>query len=166
MDRVELRRPRLEDGPALIAANLQSRDFHHPWAQPFVDEAGFSAWLERNQDPAYVGFIAIERAGGEIVGVVNISNIIRGFFNSAFLGFYGMQATAGRGLMTEAVGGAVRFAFDNLGLHRLEANIQPANEPSKALVKRLNFRLEGFSPRYLKIAGDWRDHERWAIVAD
>jgi ribosomal-protein-alanine N-acetyltransferase len=60
----------------------------------------------------------------------------------------------------------LRFAFGPLGLHRLEANIQPGNESSVALVKGAGFRLEGYSPRYLKIAGRWRDHERWAILAE
>jgi len=60
----------------------------------------------------------------------------------------------------------VSRAFRQLRLHRLEANIQPDNEASRRLVKRLGFKLEGFSPRYLKIAGKWRDHERWAVTAE
>jgi len=72
----------------------------------------------------------------------------------------------GRGLMSEAVGLAVTYAFDEQGLHRLEANIQPGNLPSRALVQRLGFRQEGFSPRYLRIGGEWRDHERWAVLAE
>jgi ribosomal-protein-alanine N-acetyltransferase len=68
--------------------------------------------------------------------------------------------------MTEAVRQALAYAFDEVGLHRLEANIQPGNARSIALVRRLGFRLEGFSPRYLKIDGEWRDHERWAMLAD
>jgi ribosomal-protein-alanine N-acetyltransferase len=59
----------------------------------------------------------------------------------------------------------VRHAFRRLRLHRLEANIQPGNAPSVALAKACGFTREGYSPRYLKIAGRWRDHERWAIVA-
>jgi ribosomal-protein-alanine N-acetyltransferase len=68
--------------------------------------------------------------------------------------------------MREAVGLVVTHAFHDLGLHRVEANIQPANQPSRALVQSLGFRQEGFSPRYLKINGEWRDHERWAVLAD
>ena len=67
--------------------------------------------------------------------------------------------------MTEALAAAAAFAFGELGLHRLEANIQPGNAASLALVKRVGFHKEGFSPRYLRIDGDWRDHERWALIA-
>jgi len=77
-----------------------------------------------------------------------------------------MVATAGRGLMTEAVRQTLAHAFTEIGLHRVEANIQPENLRSIALVRRLGFRLEGFSPRYLRIGGQWRDHERWALLCD
>ena len=68
--------------------------------------------------------------------------------------------------MTEALQLVLREAFTKLGLHRLEANIQPGNTASIALAKRCGFELEGFSPRYLKVGGRWRDHERWAIRAE
>jgi ribosomal-protein-alanine N-acetyltransferase len=82
------------------------------------------------------------------------------------MGYYGMAGMNRRGLMKEAVSLVVTHAFRDLGLHRVEANIQPANQPSRSLVQRLGFRQEGFSPRYLKINGEWRDHERWAVLAD
>jgi ribosomal-protein-alanine N-acetyltransferase len=68
--------------------------------------------------------------------------------------------------MSEGIELVLEHAFGSMGLHRLEANIQPSNAASIALAKRAGFRLEGFSPRYLKIDGHWRDHERWAIVAE
>ena len=107
-----------------------------------------------------------EVASGQVAGVVNLNEVVAGAFQSAYLGYYGMVALARRGMMTEAVRLAAAHAFGALGLHRLEANIQPGNLRSVALVKRLGFRLEGFSPRYLRIGGEWRDHERWALLAD
>jgi ribosomal-protein-alanine N-acetyltransferase len=156
----------MSDCAEAVAANRESREYHWPWAEPFVDEAGFRDWLARSLTGAHLGLIARDREGGHIVGVVNLNNIITGSFCCAFLGYYGVSRYAGRGYMTDAVRQTVRHAFDDLGLHRLEANIQPGNAPSIALVKRLGFRKEGYSPRYLRIAGEWRDHERWAILAD
>ena len=68
--------------------------------------------------------------------------------------------------MTDALPLVLDHAFGALGLHRVEANIMPTNRPSLALVRRAGFRREGLSPRYLKIAGRWRDHERWALLAE
>ena len=101
-----------------------------------------------------------------MAGVLILSQIVRGAFQSAYLGYYAHQAHAGRGYMREAMGQTVEHAFGPLALHRIEANIQPANEASVALALSAGFRLEGFSPRYLLIGGQWRDHERYAITAD
>ncbi|QND96840.1 putative ribosomal N-acetyltransferase YdaF [Burkholderia cenocepacia] len=87
-------------------------------------------------------------------------------FQSAYLAYYGMAEFSRKGLMTDALRAAIDVAFGELGLHRLEANIQPGNHASIALVRRLGFRQEGFSPSYLRIGGEWRDHERWALLAD
>ena len=98
--------------------------------------------------------------------MVNVSEIVRAALQSAYLGYYAFRPHTGQGFMTEGLALVVRHAFRRLGLHRLEANIQPENLASRRLVRRLGFRKEGFSPRYLKIAGRWRDHERWAIVRE
>lgn len=166
MSRIVLRRPAYGDGAAMIAAHLRSRDFLHPWVAPFIDEDGFEAWYGRLVTGPNVSFLAIEQQSGEIAGVANISQIVMGLFRSAYLGYYAMAGMEGRGLMREALEQVLDFAFGELGLHRLEANIQPGNTRSIALVERLGFRKEGFSPRYLRIDGAWRDHERWAILAD
>lgn len=153
------------DRSDLVRANLDSRAHHLPWVEPFTDTAGFDAWLARAITGPNVGLIA-RAPDSRIVGVVNINAIVMGSFQSAYLGYYGMAWCAGQDLMTEAVRLATRFAFDTLGLHRVEANIQPGNTRSIALVRRLGFRCEGLSPRYLRIGGVWCDHERWALLAD
>lgn len=157
---------RTEDGPELIAANLASIALHEPWVYPCRDQISFLAYMNRCDGDKSIGFIARERDNGKIAGVVNLNEIVGGFFQSAYLGYYGVAGASGRGLMSEAVRAVVTQSFRELGLHRLEANIQPDNKPSRALVKRLGFRQEGYSPRYLFIGGEWRDHERWAILAE
>lgn len=154
------------DAADLIAANMANRDFHAPWVRPFTDAAGFDAWLVDIAAGTSAGLMARLAPAGAIIGVVSLSQIFRKGFQNAYLGYYGMAAFARRGLMTEAVRLAVRYAFDEIGLHRLEANIQPGNLASIALVRRIGFRKEGFSPRYLQIGGVWCDHERWALLAD
>jgi [ribosomal protein S5]-alanine N-acetyltransferase len=166
IDRVVIDPVRPGDGPALIAANLASIALHEPWVYPCRDQVGFLAYCTSCNGRSKAGFIARERDGGRIVGVVNVSEIVRGALQSAYLGYYGMAAYQGRGMMREALALVLDKAFGDMGLHRLEANIQPGNGPSRALAQRLGFRLEGFSPRYLRIGGEWRDHERWAILSD
>jgi [ribosomal protein S5]-alanine N-acetyltransferase len=110
--------------------------------------------------------LVCRRSDGAILGVINLNEIVRAAFQSAYLGYYAFRPHAGEGYMTEGLALVLRHAFRRLGLHRLEANLQTGNRASRALVRRLGFRKEGFSPRYLKIGGRWRDHERWAIVRE
>ena len=146
---------------------LESREHHHPWTAPFTDDAGFDAWCGRFLTGPLVGLIARETISGGVVGVMSLGQIVfHAFARSAHLTYHGMVAFAGRGLMTEAVGLATRHAFDTPGLHRLEANIQPDNARAIALVKRLGFRLESLSRCSARIGGEWRDVERWALLAD
>ena len=166
MSTILLHRVTPTDAPDLIAANLANQDYHLPWVTSFTGQGGFDAWFGRSVSGPNVSLIAREAATNAIVGVVNISEIAMGAFQSAYLGYYGMAQFAGQGLMTEALRMAIAFAFSELGLHRLEANIQTGNAASIALVRRLGFRQEGFSERYLKINGIWRDHERWALLKD
>src|SRR5919206_331829 len=114
---------------------------------------------------ARVCLLAIELVSDDIAGVFTISQIFRGAFQSAYLGYYANQRHAGQGLMREAMDQVLDHAFGPLALHRIEANIQPGNQPSIALARGAGFRLEGFSPRYLLIGGQWRDHERDALTA-
>jgi ribosomal-protein-alanine N-acetyltransferase len=143
-----------------------SRSLHRPWLAPPTTAAAFAALVRRAHDEAFDPLLACRRSDGAIVGVITVSHIIRGALQGAFLGYGAVAAHAGEGYMTEAVGLVLRRAFTDLRLHRLEANIQPGNAASLALVQRCGFELEGFSARYLKVGGRWRDHERWAIRAE
>lgn len=154
-----------DDARELIRANLENRAYHAPWARPFTSQDGFESWFARLVTGPDVGLVAWHGAA-DPVGVFTLSQIVMGAFCSAYLGYYGMKAHARTGRMTRATGLVLDYGFDQLGLHRVEANIQPGNAASIALVRRAGFRREGYSPRYLKIDGEWRDHERWAFLAE
>jgi ribosomal-protein-alanine N-acetyltransferase len=165
MGRIQLRAPTPADEDAFLEAMRRSRATHRPYLYPPLDAGAYRAYLACLDERKY-GYLACRREDGAIVGWLNVSEIVRGALQGAFLGYGGVAGHAGQGYMTEAVRMVVREAFGPLGLHRLEANIQPDNRASIALVRRCAFEKEGFSPRYLKIGGRWRDHERWAIRAD
>jgi ribosomal-protein-alanine N-acetyltransferase len=126
----------------------------------------FRAYLARFSQPAAAAFLVCMRDGGAMAGLVTIDSIIRGRFQSASLSYAAFAPAAGQGYMSEGLGLVVRYAFTELRLHRLEANIQPANQASLRLVGRQGFRKEGYSPAMLFIDGAWRDHERWAITRE
>jgi len=108
----------------------------------------------------------IERRSGAIAGVININEVIRGAFQCGALGYYAFSPYAGRGLMYEGMLLVLKYAFQKLKLHRVEANIQPGNWASIALVRKCGFVREGLSRRMLKVCGKWRDHERWALLVE
>jgi ribosomal-protein-alanine N-acetyltransferase len=148
---------------AFLAAVARSRKLHASWVSPPNTFEAYASYLERLKSRAHVGYL-IRTEENDLAGVINISEIVRGGFLSGYLGYYAFVPFNGRGYMTQGLKQVLRDAFRNLRLHRLEANIQPGNTTSRQLVQRLGFRQEGFSPRYLKIAGRWRDHERWALT--
>ena len=172
--RVYVRPPRRSDAPAFIAAVAASRGLHRHWVQPPATAAEFATYLARfagprARDPAHAthaGFLVCRVADDAPVGVFNLSEIVRGSFHSAYLGYYGFAPHAGQGYMSEGMALVLVATFRQLRLHRVEANVQPANARSIALVRAAGFTREGYSRRYVKIAGRWRDHERWAILAE
>ena len=160
-----LRAPERADASTLAALARRSRPLHRPWVYPPTTAPGVARWIAA-AGPTRQRLLVCRRTDGAILGVVNLNEIVRAAFQSAYLGYYVFRPAVGQGYMTEGLGLVLRHAFRRLGLHRLEANIQPGNRASRALVRRLGFRKEGYSPRYLKIGGRWRDHERWAIVRE
>jgi ribosomal-protein-alanine N-acetyltransferase len=165
-ERIFLRPPTARDGHEFLALMRSSRDLHHPWVSPPTELEKYAAYLRRIRRGETVGFLVCRRQDGAIVGVINVNQIVRGAYCSGYVGYFGSTPFHGYGYVTEAMPLVFRYAFTTLKLHRLEANIQPANAASIALAKRCGFRLEGFSPRYLKIRGRWCDHQRWAICAE
>ncbi len=160
--RVLVRPPTPADRDEYLAAMRASRKLHRPWL-PTPTEETFDRLLRISAEERYEPGLVCRVEDGAIVGFINISEIVRGPFQSGFLGYAAVAAYAGRGYMREGLELVLARAFTELHLHRLEANIQPGNQASIALVRGAGFVNEGFSERYLKIGGRWRDHERWAI---
>ncbi|UQA92224.1 GNAT family N-acetyltransferase [Streptomyces halobius] len=164
--RVAIRPFTAADRDEFTTAARESAELHHPWLFPPVTDEAYDGYFRRLQEPVRAGFLICERESGRIAGFVTINNIVYGGFRCGAIGYGVFAHAAGRGLMSEGLRLVMGHAFGTMGLHRLEANIQPANVQSIALVQRAGFRLEGFSPDFLFIDGAWRDHERWAITRE
>jgi len=163
-------------GNAAARFHTENRHFHQRW-EPNRPEPYFTAAAQRR-------ILAGERRATDIlhlwifelpqaivrpsapVGSITISGIIRGFFQSAYLGYKLDSRHTRRGYMREALCAVVNHAFTEMGLHRLEANIMPANDRSLKLVAGLGFCEEGRSRRYLKIRGDWEDHLHLVMLSE
>jgi ribosomal-protein-alanine N-acetyltransferase len=164
--RVLIRHPREEDAEEFIALARSSRRFHAGWIAPAFSPEQFAAYLRRSQADHFEALLVARREDPVLLGAINLSEIVRGNFQSAYLGYWIGAAHARQGYMREGLALAVDHAFKSQRLHRLEANIQPSNTASLRLADSLGFRLEGLSPKYLKIGGRWRDHERWALLRE
>jgi [ribosomal protein S5]-alanine N-acetyltransferase len=164
--RVHLRVLARADRDEFLALARDSRELHRPWTYPPERADQFDDLFARSRRDDFVCLLACVNDSGDIAGVFTVSQIVRGAFQSAYLGYYAHALHARQGLMREAMEQVLDHSFGPLALHRLEANIQPGNQPSIALARGAGFRLEGFSPRYLLIGGQWRDHERYAITVD
>lgn len=164
--RVFLRVPERADRDEFISLMRASRAFHRPWATAPSDDDRFATYLADSRRPDFEAMLLCRYGDLAILGFFNLSQISRGSLQSAYLGYAVGKPYAGHGYMREGIQLVLRHAFADLRLHRIEANIQPENHASIALARGAGFHREGFSPRYLKIAGRWRDHERWAILAD
>ncbi len=165
MINITIRELAFEDKEAFLQAMLNSQPLHYPWVKPPLTSKEFDEYWQRFQKDNQKSYLTCDESGA-IVGVFNVSEIVRGAFQNAFLGFYGIKDYTGKGYMSTALKLVQRKVFEELGLHRLEANIQPENTRSIQLVKKNGFRYEGFSPRYLKINSTWCGHEHWAMTSE
>lgn len=164
--RIRFERPSPRRERAFLAAVRRSRALHGAFVEAPGTHEEYVEYLRRARRPTQESFLVVDADTDELVGVVNVNDIVRDARNSASLGYYAFEPYAGRGLMREALGFVVAHAFRTLRLHRLEASIQPHNIRSIRLVEGLGFKLEGASRRYLKIRGRWRDHQRWALLVE
>lgn len=151
------------DETKFIATMQKSKDFHYPFIIAPQTQDEFQAFFEKSQQENRRCFLALNQEE-DIIGVFNISEIVPGVFQSAYLGYFASVTYAGQGLMSQALKLVLKEIFLNLKLHRIEANIQPTNTASLHLVRKNGFFKEGFSPRYLKVNGAWCDHFRFALT--
>jgi [ribosomal protein S5]-alanine N-acetyltransferase len=171
---VYLRPPRMADAPMFLTGVNASRKLHGTWVQPPTTPARFAEFVRRfgafgSRDPmtaTHVGLLVCRCDNDAIVGVFNLGEIVRGLFQSAYLGYYAFSPHAGAGYMAEGLQLTLGVAFRALKLHRLEANIQPSNRRSLAFARNAGFVREGFSRRYVRVGGRWRDHVRMALLAE
>ncbi|HEX6241870.1 MAG TPA: GNAT family N-acetyltransferase [Polyangiales bacterium] len=160
-----LRRLRPQD--ARVVLDFQLRNFQHfaptsPRRPPEFSTEAF--WAERiaigqrNFDEDRACTLYLFEGAGRAVGMVNLMNFVRGALQSCDLGYAIDLRHQGTGLMFWAVSQALRYAFDVLNLHRIQANHLPDNQRSARLLARLGFQREGYAPKFLLIDGEWRDH--------
>jgi [ribosomal protein S5]-alanine N-acetyltransferase len=170
-DRVFLRPPERGDYEAWASLRASSRNFLTPWEPSWppdaLSRASFRARVSRyaedwRTDQAYN--LLIFARDETLLGGIGLSNIRRGVSETASLGYWVGEAFAGQRYMTEALPLVLDFAFDRLGLHRVEAACLPNNTPSGSLLRRAGFRQEGYAREYLCIEGKWQDHLLFAIL--
>ena len=172
-ERVVLRGPDRDDHEAWRAVRAASRGFLEPWEPLWPDDdlerpayrRRLSRWCEEIADGVTFPYFLFSTVDGALVGGVTLSQVRRGVTQAGTVGYWMGEAHAGRGLMTEAVGLLARHAFSTLHLHRLEAACLPDNVRSQRLLEKVGFAREGLARAYLRIAGDWRDHLLWGLLA-
>ncbi len=162
----------IDDVPAMAELYRANRDFLAPWEPIRPDDfytvdgqrAVVQGALLRNAEGTAHPRVIVNEAGA-VAGRINLSDIVRGPFQSANLGYWVSASDNGRGLATAAVRETVAVAFGELGLHRVQAGILPHNTGSLRVLERNGFTRIGVAPAYLNIAGQWQDHILFQVIA-
>lgn len=172
--RIQLKPLEMEDAAALLRLRIENETFLKPF-EPIRDQWFLS--LEGQREHIAAGLESM-RLGqglpmgiwhtetGSLIGRIELSSIVRGPFQNAFLGYFIHHEYSGKGLMTEAVSRCIEIAFRELGLHRIQAAVMPVNKASAAVLEKCGFRQEGLAHRYLHINGNWEDHFYYAVTND
>jgi ribosomal-protein-alanine N-acetyltransferase len=176
---VGVRPLRLRDAAAWVEVRRGSRSWLEPWEgrSPTLPDAGWDARHTRRVFWAVLGAGRREaRAGrslpfvvtyeGRLAGQVTVSTVVRGAFDSASVGYWVDERVAGRGVAPTALALVLDHCFEEVGLHRIEADVRPENAPSLAVVRKLGMTEEGRHRRYLHIDGAWRDHLCFALLSE
>lgn len=166
VSRIVLKKVAARDEAEFLAAVKASRGLHQDWVEVPRTVKAFRRYAAEMRTSSDIAYLVRRADNGELAGVVELQDIFMGSFCNAYVIYYAFDGHARQGLMREALQQVIQIAFSKLRLHRLEANIQPANRASRRLAKACGFRKEGLSPKFLKKGGEWRDHERWALLCD
>ena len=171
---IYLRPLEVGDAEALLGLRLKNRAFLAPFEPQRPPrlftlseqrrELEYEA-IARREDRRYV-FGVFTAEGETLVGRISVDNVVRGAWQNATLGYFVDQDHNGRGIGTAAVRDAVRFAFGEAGLHRVQAGVMPRNVASIRVLEKVGFRFEGISERYLQINGVWEDHNMYAVTVE
>jgi [ribosomal protein S5]-alanine N-acetyltransferase len=153
------------DRHEFVAHARESVSMHRGLVFVPTTTAEFDEYLVRFDGAGAIGFVVRLNTTKELAGFVNINHIVWSPDRTGALGYGGFAATAGHGYVAEAVRLVVRYAFAELGLDRLEADIQPGNAPSRKVVEQAGFRQTQAARHAIRIGGEWRDHERWRVIA-
>jgi len=172
--RVYIRHPRGSDWREWVQLRAASRSFLTPWEPTWPRDALTQAAFRRRlrqyaqdrRDGTGYSFLIFRAGDDALLGGINITNIRRGIVEAGSLGYWIGAPYAGHGYMSEAMHCMLRFAFERLGLHRVEAACLPNNAASRALLRKSGFKEEGLARKYLRIDGVWRDHQTFAILRD
>ena len=166
MSRVKLRHLTIEDEKVFMTHIRRSRNLHSAWVQVPRSSTAFQRYVADMNTPEDQAFVVLRQDTQDMVGVVELQDIFHGDFQNAYLIYYAFEGQQRQGFMKEAVQQVIAKAFGPLKLHRLEANIQPHNLASLALVTSCGFEYEGLSRQFLRKNGEWKDHQRWSRLKD
>ncbi|MEV0954125.1 GNAT family N-acetyltransferase [Promicromonospora sp. NPDC050249] len=169
-DDVTLRELTKDDAEAVARAYVRNREHLAPW-EPARPEAFYTEewhkehlWAQVLENSTGRALYTVLEVDGEIVGRLNLTDIVRGAFENGHVGYWLDARFTGQGLMTRAIEALVEHARDELGLHRLQAATLPHNEASQSVLTRVGFERIGFAPGYLRIAGQWQDHVLFQLL--
>lgn len=161
-----VRAPAADDEREFIALMRASRSFHRPWASAPTDRDRFRAYVTDAARSDFVAMLVCRTEDDAIIGFFNLSQLAQGAGQCAYLGYAIGKRYAGHGYMRDAIKLVLRVAFVDYELDCVEANIQSENYASVSLAEGAGFFRDDCPPRYLKIAGQWRDHDRWVLTAE
>jgi len=170
---VYIRMPQTSDWNQWSQLREKSRDFLTPWEPIWpsddLTKAAFGRRLRRYTQSVRQGslypFFVFTKQEHRLVGGITLTNVRRGTVQGCSIGYWVGEQHSRKGYMSDTLQVALTFAFDVLGLHRVEAACLPENQPSRRLLIKSGFTEEGYARDYLKICGAWRDHVRFGILA-